>query len=106
MQTFSHVFFLFKYKHVMIEKLLQFFVAKVDAHLLEPVEVEDLEAGNVQHSDEGDPENTKTFQILNNIQSVSHIWTNNTRWLFPGHKQASFFEKAGGNSENWFEPKT
>ena len=39
----------------MIEKLLQFLVAKIDAHLLEPVEVEDFEAGDVQHSDEANP---------------------------------------------------
>jgi hypothetical protein len=40
----------------MVEKLLELFVAKVDAHLLEPVEVENLEAGNVEHANEGDPE--------------------------------------------------
>ena len=40
---------------MVVEELLQLLVAEVDAHLLEPVEVEDLESGDVQHTDEGDP---------------------------------------------------
>ena len=53
--TFTHVLFLFQHKHVMIEKLLQFLVAKIDAQLLEAIEVKDFEACNVQHSDEANP---------------------------------------------------
>ena len=54
--TFTHVLFLFENEHVMVEELLELFVTEVDAHLLEPVEVEDLEAGDVQHADESNPE--------------------------------------------------
>ena len=58
----------------MVEKLLQFFVAKVDAHLLEAVEVEDLEAGDVQDSDEGDPDKQKTrFKLLNKLEKRQQI---------------------------------
>ena len=35
----------------MIEELLQLLIHKVDAELLEGVELEDLEAGNVEHAD-------------------------------------------------------
>ena len=37
---------------VVVEKLLQLFVGEVDANLFEAVAVEDLETGNVQHTDE------------------------------------------------------
>ena len=39
----------------MVEELLELFVAKVDTHLLESIVLKDLEAGNVQNSNEGDP---------------------------------------------------
>lgn len=35
--AFSLVFFLFKYEHVMVEELLQFFVSEVDTQLFETV---------------------------------------------------------------------
>ena len=38
----------------MVEELLQLLVDKVDHELLEGVELEDLEAGNVEHADEVD----------------------------------------------------
>ncbi len=38
----------------MVEELLQLLVAEVDADLLKGVELEDLEAGDVQHADEVD----------------------------------------------------
>merc|ERR1711881_411334 len=44
--TFTHVFFLFKDEHVVVEELLQFFIGEVDAKLLEGVEIEDLKASN------------------------------------------------------------
>lgn len=53
--TFPQVLFLFQDKHVMVEKLLQFFIAKVDAYLLEAVEVKDLEPSNVEDSNKTDP---------------------------------------------------
>ena len=40
---------------MVVEELLELLVAEVDAHLFEAVVVEDLEAGNVQNADEGDP---------------------------------------------------
>ena len=39
MDTFSNILLLLKYKHVMVEELLQFFVGKVDAELLEAIEL-------------------------------------------------------------------
>ena len=50
--TFSHVLFLFQNKHVMVEKLLQFFVAKIDANLFEAVVLENFKSSNVQNSNE------------------------------------------------------
>ena len=41
-------------EHVVVEELLQLLVAEVDADLLEGVELEDLEAGDVEHADEVD----------------------------------------------------
>ena len=49
----------------MIEKLLQFLVAKIDAQLFEAIEVKDFEACNVQHSNEANPK----------IKSVNHFWS-------------------------------
>ena len=39
LNSFLFVLFLFKHKHVVVEKLLQFLVGKVDAKLLESVEL-------------------------------------------------------------------
>ena len=46
--------FLLKGKHVGVEELLQLFVEVVDADILKVVVVEDLKAGNVEHTDVGD----------------------------------------------------
>ena len=62
--TFTHVLFLFQHKHVMIEKLLQFLVAKIDAQLFEAIEVKNFEACNVQHSDEANPEMKIIFEVI------------------------------------------
>ena len=45
---------LLQHEHVVVEELLQLLVTEVDADLLESVELEDLEASNVQHTDEVD----------------------------------------------------
>ena len=37
---------------MVVEELLQLLVTEVDADLLEGVELEDLEAGDVEHADE------------------------------------------------------
>lgn len=37
MDTFSCVFFLFKYEHMMVEELLQFLVSKVNAKLFKAI---------------------------------------------------------------------
>ena len=47
----------------MIEKLLQFLVAKIDAQLFEAIEVKDFEACNVQHSDETNPKMKIIFEV-------------------------------------------
>ena len=44
----SHVFFLLKHKHVLIEELLELFIAEVDTDLLKAIVVKDLKASNVQ----------------------------------------------------------
>ncbi len=54
LDALAHVLLLLQHEHVVVEELLQLLVAEVDAHLLEAVVVKDLEAGNVQHADEGD----------------------------------------------------
>ena len=41
-------------EYSLVKELLQLFVDKVDADLLEGVELEDLEAGDVEHADEVD----------------------------------------------------
>merc|ERR1712218_434210 len=46
----THVFLLLDDKHVVVEELLQLLVDKVDGDLLEAVVLEDLEAGNIEHS--------------------------------------------------------
>ena len=45
-----HVAHLLQDEHVVVEELLQLLVAEVDRQLLEPVEVEDLKASNVQNT--------------------------------------------------------
>ena len=50
--TLTLVLFLFEDEHVVIEELLQTLVDEVNPQLLERVQVENLEAGNVEHTDE------------------------------------------------------
>ena len=45
-----HVAHLLQDEHVVVKELLQLLVAEVDRQLLEPVEVEDLKASNVQNT--------------------------------------------------------
>merc|ERR1712061_636392 len=47
-----HVLLLLNDKHMVVEELLQFLVDKVDGDLFEAVVLEDLEAGDVEHSTE------------------------------------------------------
>ncbi len=47
------VLLLLQDEHGVVEELLQLLVGVVDAHLLERVELEDLEAGHVEDADEG-----------------------------------------------------
>ena len=48
--TFLDILLLLNNKHVVVEELLQLLVDKVDRDLLEAVVLEDLKAGNVEHS--------------------------------------------------------
>ena len=50
--TLTLVLFLFEDEHVVIEELLQTLVDEVNPQLLERVQVENLESGNVEHTDE------------------------------------------------------
>merc|ERR1719365_526224 len=54
-QTFANIFLLFKGKHMLVEKLLQFLVDIVDADLLKGVEVKDLEASDVEDTNVAHP---------------------------------------------------
>jgi len=50
--TFLGVLFLFKNEHMVVEELLELLVGEVDAQLLEGVETEDFETGNIETTDE------------------------------------------------------
>merc|ERR1712012_368466 len=50
--SLRHVLLLLNDEHVVVEELLQLLVDKVDGDLLETVVLEDLEAGNIEHSTE------------------------------------------------------
>merc|ERR1712012_1052831 len=50
--SLTYVLLLLDDKHVVVEELLQLLVDKVDGDLLEAVVLEDLEAGNIEHSTE------------------------------------------------------
>merc|ERR1711970_1266091 len=50
--TFLYIFLLFNNKHVVVEELLELLIDKVDGDLLKAVVLEDLKAGNVEHSTE------------------------------------------------------
>lgn len=52
MNTLSFVLFLLQDEHVVIEELLQFFVGYINAKLFKGVELEDLESGNIQYTNE------------------------------------------------------
>lgn len=52
MDSFTFVFLLLKNEHVMVEKLLKFFICYVDAKLLKRVERKNLESCNVEHTNE------------------------------------------------------
>ena len=66
----------------MIEKLLQFLVAKIDAQLFEAIEVKDFEACNVQHSDETNPKMKIIFEVqLWTIEVIlEYICIQQERW--------------------------
>ena len=50
LNAFLFVLFLLEHEHVMVEKLLQPFICVVNAQLLKSVVLEDLKAGNIQHT--------------------------------------------------------
>ena len=66
--TLSQILFLFQNEHVMIEKLLKFFIAKIDAQLFKAIEVKYLESSNVQNPNKSNPEKYK--HILHVIKYV------------------------------------
>ena len=49
---------------MVIEELLQFLVAKVDAQLFKAVVVEDLKSGDVKDANERNPANTTILKLL------------------------------------------
>ena len=53
-EALADVLLLLKGEHVLVEELLQLLVDVVDADLLEAVVVEDLKAGNIEHTNVGD----------------------------------------------------
>jgi len=84
LNTFSHVFFLFQHKHVVVEKLLELFVGEIDADLLKPVVVKYLKTCNVQNTYELDPLHGRVNQGL-----VTHLH----------HKlEGSFIQRSGNTS--------
>jgi hypothetical protein len=46
------IFFLFKFEHVVVEELLELLVGIVDTDLIEAVELEDFESGNIEDTNE------------------------------------------------------
>jgi hypothetical protein len=52
LNAFLLVLFLLQHEHVVVEELLQTLVRVVDAQLLKRVVLEDLEASDIQHTDE------------------------------------------------------
>merc|ERR1712241_905344 len=47
-KTLPDIFLLFQDKHVLVEKLLELFVGKVDTNLLKAIVIKDLKTSNVQ----------------------------------------------------------
>ena len=54
LNSLPHVLLLLQHKHVVVEELLKLLITEVDADLLKRVELKDLKAGNIQHSNEVD----------------------------------------------------
>ena len=52
LDTFAFVLFLFEDEHGVVEELLQLLVGVVDAQLLERVDLENFETGDVENTDE------------------------------------------------------
>ena len=65
----------------MIEKLLKFFIAKIDAQLFKAIEVKDLKSSNVQNTNKSNPEKYKhiihviKYVRENNKIIESNIWS-------------------------------
>ena len=51
----------------MVEKLLKFFIAEIDAKLFKTIELKDFETGNIQYSDEANPETEVGRNILEKL---------------------------------------
>ena len=70
LDTFTLVLFLLKDKHVVIEELLETLVGVVDAKLLESVEVENFETGNIEHTTEETLWQISTQGAVDNLDQV------------------------------------
>ena len=77
--TLSQILFLFQNEHVMIEKLLKFFIAKIDAQLFKAIEVKDLKSSNVQNTNKSNPEKHKyiihVIKYVRENKIESNIWS-------------------------------
>merc|ERR1719193_258375 len=76
--TFTHVFFLFRDKHVVVEELLQFFIGEVDAKLLESVEIENFETSNIKDTLGNSTSSRGT--LLNILSLGDHLSSDLNTW--------------------------
>ena len=58
----------------MIEKLLKFFIAKIDAQLFKTIEVKYLKSSNVQYTNKSNPEKYKTYYTYDQIWVIESYY--------------------------------
>ena len=80
------VLFLLQNKGMMIEKLLQLLIAKIDVHLLKSIELENLKSRNVQNSDEND---------------IFHGWIHKSLVTFFHQKSENAIVKTACDTSHW-----
>lgn len=83
--TFPLVFFLFKYKHVVVKELLQFFVCKVNTQLFESVELKRQKANTTITQEKG-KDTVPFYGQQRNIRTVSNYNTRKS-WKRKHHRR-------------------
>merc|ERR1719433_968917 len=84
-KTFSDILFLLKHKHVLIEKLLEFLISKINTKLFKSIVVKDFKPSNIQAS---------------NILNLLHGWVNKSKITFINNETEDILKNLTTNTRD------